>query len=136
MKFARVLPAGMVAYWRPQYGQRLRTGLPVLKNKRNGGLRMGIGIARYSTSVSGTRPENLAPWYVEWTGGDSGSAVGPVVNDEYVFLGNAWTGPGNNDDGTSYISSSQDRLDAANTALSAWGHSLTYVDLSGIASYE
>ena len=131
---AKLLPADMSAYWQIQYGNSLRPGVPVLKVKRIGGLRVGIGITQWrgatptSIGVSGPRPAELADWYVEWVGGDSGSVIGTVTTGAFVFLGNAWTGPGSGDDGASYIHSKYTQLDAQ---LSTWGQSVTYATIDG-----
>lgn len=78
--------------------------LPVIKGKRefggSQGFQLGLGFLSFGTGVSNTdRPSELAPWYLEWVNGDSGSFIGVPVNGELVFLGKAWTGVGVNDDG-------------------------------------
>lgn len=130
VNFAKVLPANAASYWKPgSYGWRYQ--LPILKCIRNGGHRLGASLGR-GTSVSLPRPAWMSAWYVEWHGGDSGSAVGTVIDGEYIFLGNAWTGSNEEDDGSSSVFLTRADID---TALVGSGYSLTDVNLGSFPTY-
>jgi hypothetical protein len=132
---AKILPSTFANKYKPN--QLLRQGVPVMKWKRMGAAwRVGIGVGNGGTGLSHTRPAELTPWYMEWEGGDSGSPFGTVINGNFVFLGNAWTGPGTNDDGGSFIASNISGLVSAMDALVASSSStLSYADLSGFNTY-
>jgi hypothetical protein len=131
VRFAKVFPINIPSYWRPFSGS-WRDQLPVLKCRTNdGGHRLGLSMS-HNTFVSRPRPAWMEPWYVDWTSGDSGSVVGTVINGEFVFIGNAWTGPNYNDDGTSSVWNQRNQIEAA---LAGSGYSLTDVDLSGFPTY-
>jgi hypothetical protein len=73
---------------------------------------------------------------MDWEGGDSGSPYGTIINGSFVFLGNAWTGPGTNDDGGSFLASNISGLTSAMNALvSGSSSTLSYADLSGFNTY-
>ena len=132
---AKILPSSFGNKYKPN--QTLRQGVPVMKWKRMGAAwKVGIGVGDSSTGLSFTRPTELVSWYMEWEGGDSGSPYGTVINGNFVFLGNAWTGPGTNDDGGSFLASNISGLTAAMDALVASTSStLSYADLSGFNTY-
>lgn len=128
---AKILPANFATYYKPN--QKIRKSVPVLKWKRVGGMKLGIGIGNGSTGVSYTRPAEFADWYIEWQGGDSGSPVGQIINGDFTFLGNAWTGPGLNDDGSSFLADKHSQLvTAMNTMVSGSSSTLTYPDMEGL----
>ncbi len=132
---AKLLPANFGNKYKPS--QYLRQGVPLIKWKRNAAAwQIGLGIGNAGTGLSYTRPVAFTDWYVEWIGGDSGSPYGTVINESFVLLGNAWTGPGADDDGGSFIASNISGLTAAMEALvSGSSSTLSYADLSGFNTY-
>jgi hypothetical protein len=134
---AKILPSSFANKYKPAPAQKLRQGVPVMKWKRVGASwKVGMGVGDGGTWLSYTRPAELTSWYMEWVGGDSGSPFGTVINGNFVFLGNAWTGPGTNDDGGSFLASNISGLVSAMDALVASSSStLSYADLSSFNTY-
>jgi hypothetical protein len=64
---------------------------------------------------------------VDYVSGDSGSACGYPINGIFTFIGNAWTGPGYNDDGVSFLAGSRAAVAAV---LAVTGYALTDADIS------
>jgi len=131
---AKLLPSTYSNKYKP--GQYLRQGVPVMKWSRVGGFQVGIGVGNGQTGLSYARPAEFTSWYMEWEGGDSGSPYGTVINGQFVLLGNAWTGPGTNDDGGSFISNGITALEAAmNAHVGGSSSTLSYADLSTFTTF-
>jgi hypothetical protein len=114
--------------------------LPVVKGKRefggSQGFQLGLGFLNSGLGVSNTaRPSELAPWYLEWVSGDSGSFVGVPVNGELVLLGKGWTGGGVNDDGMGTLVGKTGAIQSAmETLLPGSSSALRFPNISAFTS--